>query len=84
MLVGTPPILAETDPAIVSLYAGTNSIVAHFMKNQIKKVEYTIKRFEKVGIEVKGVILKGIERTARSSYGYGGYGYYSYAYGSEK
>ncbi|MCL5255388.1 MAG: tyrosine-protein kinase, partial [Gammaproteobacteria bacterium] len=77
VLVDTPPILAVTDPAIVGRYAGTNLIVARFMKNQVKEVEYTIERFEKVGIEVKGVILNGIERTARSSYGYGSYGYYS-------
>ncbi|RUO19633.1 tyrosine-protein kinase [Aliidiomarina iranensis] len=84
VLVDTPPILAVTDPAIVGRYTGTNLIVARFMKNQVKEVEYTIERFEKSGIEVKGVILNGIERTARSSYGYGSYGYYSYGYESAK
>ncbi|WP_113908191.1 polysaccharide biosynthesis tyrosine autokinase [Aliidiomarina celeris] len=84
VLVDTPPILAVTDPAIVGRYAGTNLIVARFMKNQVKEVEYTIERFEKAGIEIKGVILNGIEKTARSSYGYGSYGYYSYGYESSK
>lgn len=84
VLVDTPPILAVTDPAIVGRYTGTNLIVARFMKNQVKEVEYTIERFEKAGIEIKGVILNGIERTARSSYGYGSYGYYSYGYDSFK
>lgn len=82
VLVDTPPILAVTDPAIVGRYTGTNLIVARFMKNQVKEVEYTIERFEKAGIEIKGVILNGIEKTARSSYGYGSYGYYSYGYES--
>jgi len=84
VLVDTPPILAVTDPAIVGRYTGTNLIVARFMKNQVKEVEYTIERFEKAGIEIKGVILNGIERTSRSSYGYGSYGYYSYGYDSIK
>lgn len=81
VLVDTPPILAVTDPAIVGRYTGTNLIVARFMKNQVKEVEYTIERFEKAGIEIKGVILNGIERTSRSSYSYG---YYSYGYESVK
>ncbi|RUO37788.1 tyrosine-protein kinase [Aliidiomarina shirensis] len=84
VLIDTPPILAVTDPAIVGRYAGTNLIVARFMKNQVKEVEFTIERFEKAGIEIKGVILNGIEKTARSSYGYGSYGYYSYGYESTK
>ncbi|MCH8492486.1 MAG: polysaccharide biosynthesis tyrosine autokinase [Idiomarina sp.] len=82
ILIDTPPILAVTDPAIVGRYAGTNLIVARFMKNQVKEVEFTIERFDKAGIEIKGVILNGIEKTARSSYGYGSYGYYSYGYES--
>ncbi|WP_194756852.1 polysaccharide biosynthesis tyrosine autokinase [Aliidiomarina indica] len=84
VLVDTPPILAVTDPAIVGRLCGTNLVVARFMKNPVKEIEYTIERFEKSGIEVKGVILNGIERTARSSYGYGSYGYYSYGYESSK
>lgn len=84
VLLDTPPILAVTDPAIVGRYAGTNFIVARFMKNHVKEVEYTIERFDKAGIEIKGVILNGIEKTARSSYGYGSYGYYSYGYASSK
>lgn len=83
VLMDTPPILAVTDPGIVGRYAGTNLIVARFMRNQVKEVEYTIERFEKAGVEIKGVILNGIERTASSSYGYGSYGYYAYGYESQ-
>lgn len=84
VLIDTPPILAVTDPAIVGHYAGTNLIVARFMRNPVKEVEFTIERFEKAGIEIKGVILNGIQKTARSSYGSGSYGYYSYGYDSVK
>ncbi|MCC5879116.1 MAG: polysaccharide biosynthesis tyrosine autokinase [Idiomarina sp.] len=82
VLIDTPPILAVTDPGIVGRYAGTSLVVARFMRNQLKEVEYTIERFDKVGVEIKGVILNGIERTASSSYGYGSYGYYAYGYAS--
>ena len=74
--------MRQSNPAILAAFAdngSTNLIVARFMKSQVKEVEYTIERFEKAGIEVKGVILNAIERTARSSYGY-----YSYGYTSEK
>lgn len=84
VLIDTPPILAVTDPAIVGRYAGTNLIVARFMRNQVKEIEFTIERFDKAGIDIKGVILNGVEKTARSSYGYGSYGYYSYGYESTK
>lgn len=84
VLIDTPPILAVTDPAIVGRYAGTNLIVARFMRNQVKEIEFTIERFDKAGIEIKGVILNGIEKTARSSYGAGSYGYYAYGYESTK
>lgn len=84
VLIDTPPILAVTDPAIVGRYAGTSLIVARFMRNQLKEVQFTIERFEKSGIDIKGVILNGVEKTARSSYGYGSYGYYSYGYESAK
>jgi len=84
VLIDTPPILAVTDAAIIGRYAGTNLLVARFMKSQAKEVDYTYERFEKAGIEIKGVILNGIERTARSQYGYGSYGYYTYGYESRE
>lgn len=81
ILIDTPPILAVTDAAIVGRYAGTNLLVVRFMRNQVREIEFTIERFGKAGIKIKGVILNGIEKTARSSFGYGSE-YYSYGYES--
>jgi tyrosine-protein kinase Etk/Wzc len=80
ILIDTPPILAVTDPAIVGNYAGTSLLVARFGQSQIKEMVHTIKRFEQNGIDIKGVILNGVERKAAAYYGYG-YGYqYGYSY----
>lgn len=84
VIIDSPPILAVTDPAIVGKYAGTTLLVVRFMKNPLKEVEYTIERFEKSGIEIKGTILNGVEHTSRSSQGSNSDGYYSYNYESAK
>lgn len=82
VLIDTPPILAVTDPAIVGNYAGTSLLVARFGQSQVKEMAHTVKRFEQNGIEIKGVILNGVERKAAAYYGYGYQ--YGYAYKADK
>jgi tyrosine-protein kinase Etk/Wzc len=82
VLIDTPPILAVTDPAIVGSYAGTTLLVARFGQSQVKEMLHTVKRFEQNGIEIKGVILNGVERKAAAYYGYGYQ--YGYAYKADK
>ncbi|MFA0415544.1 polysaccharide biosynthesis tyrosine autokinase [Vibrio renipiscarius] len=81
VIIDTPPVLAVTDPSIVGALAGTTLMVARFGKNTVKEIDVARERFEKSGIEVKGVILNAVEKKASSSYGYG---YYNYAYESER
>ncbi|RUO37103.1 tyrosine-protein kinase [Aliidiomarina taiwanensis] len=79
VIIDTPPILAVTDPAIIGRYAGTSLLVARFDQTPVKEMVHTIKRFELNGVEIKGVILNGVERRAT------GYNYqyqYGYAYES--
>ncbi|OLQ87313.1 tyrosine-protein kinase [Vibrio ponticus] len=80
VIVDTPPVLAVTDPSIVGALAGTTLMVARFGQNTVKEIDVARDRFEKAGIEVKGVILNAVEKKASSSYGYG---YYNYAYKSD-
>lgn len=80
VIVDTPPVLAVTDPSIVGALAGTTLMVARFGLNTVKEIDVARDRFEKAGIEVKGVILNAVEKKASSSYGYG---YYNYAYKSD-
>lgn len=76
IIVDTPPILAVTDGIIISQYAGVNLVIARYGKTQIKELELVVNRFEQASVNVTGIILNDIQRTAGSSYGYN----YAYAY----
>lgn len=82
IIIDTPPILAVTDPAIVSAHAGTTLLVARFGQSHLREVELTRNRFEQNGIDVKGVVFNGVVKKASNAYGY--YGYYNYEYKSDK
>ncbi|MGR5349241.1 polysaccharide biosynthesis tyrosine autokinase [Vibrio mediterranei] len=75
VLIDTPPVLAVTDPCVVGRRAGTTLMVARFEQNTVKELEVAASRFNKSGVEVKGVILNAVEKKASSNYGY-----YEYAY----
>lgn len=79
VIIDTPPVLAVTDAAIIGRYVGTSLLVARFDQTPVNEMLHTIKRFEQNGVNIKGVILNGVERRA------GGYNYqyqYGYAYES--
>ncbi|MCC9661795.1 polysaccharide biosynthesis tyrosine autokinase [Pseudoalteromonas sp. MB41] len=78
VIIDTPPILAVTDPAIVSAHTGTTLLVTRFGQNHAREIELTRNRFEQNGIDVKGVVFNGVVRKASNAYGY--YGYYNYEY----
>lgn len=80
VIIDTPPILAVTDPAIVSAHTGTTLLVARFGQNHAREIELTRNRFEQNGIDVKGVVFNGVVKKASNAYGY--YGYYNYEYKS--
>ncbi|KKL95474.1 hypothetical protein LCGC14_1854240, partial [marine sediment metagenome] len=82
VIVDTPPILAVTDPAIVSAHTGTTLLVTRFGQNHIKEIELTRNRFEQNGTDVKGVVFNGVIKKASNAYGY--YGYYNYEYKSNE
>lgn len=79
VIIDTPPILAVTDPAIIGAYAGTTLLIARFEVNTVKEILVSIKRFEQSGISIKGCVLNGVVKKARSYYGYG-YSSYGYSY----
>lgn len=82
VIIDTPPILAVTDPAIVSAHTGTTLLVARFGQNHLREIELTRNRCEQNGIDVKGVVFNGVVKKASNAYGY--YGYYNYEYKSDK
>lgn len=83
VIIDTPPILAVTDAAIIGRCAGTSLLVARYGTNTVKEVEVSIRRFEQVGVQIKGCILNGVLKKASSYYGYG-YSQYDYSYTDNK
>lgn len=82
VIIDTPPVLAVTDPTIISRCAGTTLMVVRHEINTIPEVETAIRRFEMNNVEVKGVILNAVIKRAVSYYSYG-YTNYSYDYSSK-
>lgn len=83
----TPPVLAVTDPVIVSRSTGATIFVARHDVTQLAEVEASIKTFSAAGLRLSGAVLNGFDpRKARGRYGYGyGYGYgYRYDYKQRK
>ena len=82
VIIDTPPILAVTDPAIVSAHTGTTLLVARFGQNHVREIALTRDRFEQNGIDIKGLVFNGVQKKASNAYGY--YGNYNYEYKSDK
>ena len=78
VVIDTPPVLAVTDPSIVGIHAGTTLMVTRFGHSHIKEIEIANGRFERAGIDVKGVIFNAVEKKV-SSVSY----CYSYSYASD-
>lgn len=76
VIIDTPPVLAVTDPVIISAQAGTTLMVSRFAKNPLKEVEVAKRRYEQNGIIVKGLVFNAVERKGSA------YGYYNYEYKS--
>lgn len=70
VIIDTPPLLAVTDAAIIATHTGTNILVARFARSTLREIEITLNRFKHNGIEIKGLILNGVVKTARDYYGY--------------
>lgn len=80
VIVDAPPILAVTDPVILSKYVGATMIAARHKVTAAPEIEASIRIFEAGGGKFIGAILNGYKAEAS---GKGGYYYYynkRYAY----
>lgn len=73
VIVDAPPILAVTDPVILSKYVGATMIAARHKVTAAPELEAAIRIFEAGGGKFIGAILNGYEAEAS---GKGGYYYY--------
>ena len=80
VIVDAPPILAVTDPVVISKYVGANMIAARHKLTAVPELEAAVRIFEGSGKKFMGAILNGFKPDAASK---GGYQYYynkQYAY----
>ncbi|ASK26863.1 polysaccharide biosynthesis tyrosine autokinase [Neisseria chenwenguii] len=79
VIIDTPPVLAVTDAAIIGQHAATTLMVARYGLTTSRELTISADRLKQSNINVKGVILNGMEREAGS-----GYDYYAYESRSNK
>ena len=86
VIIDTPPVLAVTDPVIVS-----DTVDLLYMPMRIRSgvqvnAGQSVEALRAVGTEIDGVIINALSKKDSSKYSYGGYGTnrsgYGYGYGS--
>jgi tyrosine-protein kinase Etk/Wzc len=77
VIVDTPPILAVTDAALVGRVAASTLLVARFNVTSVREIAVSQHRLQQMGVNIKGVILNDVMKSAASYYasGYDAYGY---------
>ena len=77
VIIDTPPVLAVTDAAIIGEQCGAAFMVVRAGQTSVREIDYATKRLQQAGVNVRGAVLNGLEKTNSR---YGNYGYYQYAY----
>ncbi|HCS28396.1 MAG TPA: tyrosine-protein kinase, partial [Spongiibacteraceae bacterium] len=72
-----PPVLAVADALVVCGTVKTTLMVVRHGLNTLGEVKQSLARLTQGGVDVKGVVLNGVVRTASSYYGNT---YYQYEY----
>ena len=78
IIIDTPPLLAASDPIIISQYADKILMVIRYDKSIEGQVTYAVKQMNKANIHVDGIILNDVQQGLMSNYSY----HYTYSYGN--
>lgn len=78
IVIDTPPILAASDPIIISQYADKILMVIRYDKSIEGQVKYAVKQMNKANIHVDGIVLNDVQQGLLSNYSY----HYTYSYGN--
>jgi len=81
VIIDTPPVIAVTDPAIMSRMADAVILTVHGGRAHRDVVKRGIETLTNVGGQVMGIILNNVNIYRASYYDYYYYSYYRYAYG---
>nr|WP_319947293.1 polysaccharide biosynthesis tyrosine autokinase [uncultured Shimia sp.] len=79
IIVDCPPVLAVTDPIVISKHAGMTLAVVRYGKTTQREVQAIMRDFEVAGETFSGAIFNAYERPKRQSYDS-----YDYRYAYEK
>jgi tyrosine-protein kinase Etk/Wzc len=82
VIVDAPPVLAVTDPVILSKYVGATMMVVRHKKTTAPELEAATRVFENGGSKFTGAILNGYRAEASNRGGY--YYYYNKRYSYEQ
>jgi tyrosine-protein kinase Etk/Wzc len=85
VLMDAPPVLPVADSCIVANLAGMVFLVARHGVTSVSDLRESVRRFEQVGVPVRGVIFNDmISRPGRYGSKYAAYGYTSYGHASNE
>jgi tyrosine-protein kinase Etk/Wzc len=73
VIVDSPPVLAVTDPALISRLAGVVLLVVKSGVHPMREIEQSVKRLVRVGANLKGVVFNDMPLSAGTGYRYGSY-----------
>lgn len=80
IVIDSPPVLAASDPVILSQYADKVLMVTRYDKSIEGQLGYAIKQMNKANVRVDGIVLNDVQQNKMSKYSY----HYNYAYGNNK
>lgn len=60
VVIDTPPVLAVTDPVIITKYSGINLLVVKYMSHSASELQQTISTLNKGGVKVSGVVMNNV------------------------
>lgn len=75
VVIDTPPILAVTDAAVIGHHVGTCLMVVRWGLNQQREIALAKQRLEQNGVEVRGAIFNGVQKSGAGQYAYTYYEY---------
>ena len=82
VLIDTPPLLAVSDPCVVTPHADGVILVIRLGKNRAESVEQARELLFNHHAQPLGVVINGVpDKDGYGKYGYGNYGDYNYGYG---
>jgi capsular exopolysaccharide synthesis family protein len=71
VIVDSPPVLAVSDPVLLSTHADATLLVVSADRTDLRAVEVTEKTLNAVDVPISGVIFNQFDESKRRGYGYG-------------